>query len=86
MHGERTNGIESFPDSYKPYLEELAKKYFPDIGSIFLIYPKNKAFNKCLGPLLFEESPKLSLYIVPFDFEKNDLVLGVKELKELIPI
>lgn len=27
MHGERTNGIESFPDSYKPYLEELAKKH-----------------------------------------------------------
>lgn len=24
---ETTNGIEDFPDSYKPYLEELAKKY-----------------------------------------------------------
>lgn len=71
-------------DLYQMYA--YGKKYFPDTGSIFLIYPKNKAFNKCLGPLLFEESPKLSLYIVPFDFEKNDLVLGVKELKELIPI
>ena len=71
-------------DLYQMYA--YGKKYFSDSGTIFMIYPKNKEFNKCLGPLIFEKSPELTLYIVPFDFEKNDLVLGGKGLKELISI
>lgn len=69
-------------DLYQMYA--YGKKYFSDSGTIFMIYPKNKEFNKCVGPLIFEKSPELTLYIVPFDFEKNELELGGKGLKELI--
>lgn len=73
----------SSSDLYQMYV--YGKKFFTNqSGSIFLIYPKNPSFKKLLGPFVFESSPHLKLFVAPFDFDKNDLILSSYELKSLI--
>lgn len=73
----------SSADLYQMYV--YGKKYFGQkSGVIFLIFPKNKEFTEIVGPILFDDEPKLSLYIVPFDFEKKELNLGHWSLETLL--
>ena len=70
-------------DLYQMYV--YGKKYFgKKSGVIFLVFPKNEDFKEIIGPFLFDNEPKLNLYIVPFDSEKKDLSLGGSSLLEII--
>lgn len=73
----------SSADLYQMYV--YGKKYFGQkSGVIFLIFPKNEEFKEMVGPVLFDNEPKLSLYLVPFDFEKKELNLGSSTLSAFI--
>ncbi|MEI6746743.1 MAG: hypothetical protein WCL34_12345 [Methylococcaceae bacterium] len=45
-----------------------------------LIYPKTDEFSKCLEPFEFNEdrTPKLTLWVVPFDLDKDEFLLPVQ--------
>lgn len=73
----------SSADLYQMYV--YGKKYFGQkSGVIFLIFPKNEEFTEVVGPVLFDNEPKLSLYLVPFDFKKKELCLGSSTLRTFL--
>lgn len=75
--GDKNYGI-SQSDFYQMFA--YGQKYLNGQGQMALIYPKTDEFSKCLEPFEFNEdrTPKLTLWVVPFDLDKDELLLPVQ--------
>lgn len=72
----KNNGTDKYQlsqaDMYQLYA--YGHHYLENRGNLILIFPKNPNFTEALPKFSFPKSPDLSLWVVPFCFEKNELI------------